>query len=346
MRRTTWAFALALSLAGAGEAHAQYLPYYYSAGGYGSGVGLGFFYQGRRLSLAGFLGGAAASRTYSGELVLVPPVLVAPGYAAYPPVIYSLRPTNGQQGSPRRGRPPAEDDTTGIDLDLLQKKPRPVETEPEEPPLPGKIVSKPSGPPVRPKEEAKPPDEPPPPPKKAKEPPEPPPVLPPPETDPKRESERLMNLGLVAFSTEGFGLAAQRFRQAVAADPKGARAHFLLAQAWFAVGRYREAVEAVHAGMGLHKNWPRAPFQPRVDLYSGIEPAFAEHLKRLETASKAAPKQGALKFLLAYELWFDGRRDEAVPLFRQARALSPDPTFIDQFLAAAVPGPVAAAPKG
>jgi hypothetical protein len=89
--------------------------------------------------------------------------------------------------------------------------------------------------------------------------------------------------------------------------------------------------------MRLHQNWPRAPFQPRLDLYGGIEPDFAEHLKRLEGALQQAPKQPALLFLLAYQLWFDGRRDEAVPLFRQARALTADPTFIDQFLAAVPP---------
>jgi hypothetical protein len=47
-----------------------------------------------------------------------------------------------------------------------------------------------------------------------------------------------------------------------------------------------------------------------------------------------------LLFLYAYELWFDGRRIEAIPLFRQARLMTADTTFIDRFLAAAAPGPV------
>jgi tetratricopeptide (TPR) repeat protein len=333
MRHITWALALTLSLAWAGDARAQYLPYYSYGGGYGQGGGLGFGYQRRGLSIFGFLGGFSGSRT-----VIVDPI--GPPLLG-PPVVYSVRPVIViQQGAPRRGRPTVEESTEGIDLDLVPPKKKPTyDPEPPgpEPPLPGKIVSKPTVPPVRPKEPPKPPEEPPPP--KAKELPKKPPA---PEADPKLEGARLVKLGLTAFSEETFGLAAHRFRQAAAADPKAARAHFLLAQAWLALGKYGEAVEAIHAGMRLHKNWPRAPFQPRVDLYGGIEPTFAEHLKRLDEAVKAAPKRPALKFLLAYELWFDGRRDEAVPLFRQARALAPDPTFIDQFLAAAAPGPVAA----
>ena len=37
----------------------------------------------------------------------------------------------------------------------------------------------------------------------------------------------------------------------------------------------------------------------------------------------------------AYQLWFDGRRPEAVARFRLAREVTADRTFIDQFLAAA-----------
>jgi hypothetical protein len=329
MKHITWALALTVSLAWAGEARAQfvppyyYYPYYSSGYGYGQS-GVGFAYLGRRFSVYGFFGGlsGAVSRNYA--LDVYAPAVVVPA----PPIV--LRPVPVfAQGEPRRGRdrrPTLEEEIAGIDLDLVEpKKPAPRPSVPDTPA---------PDPAVRPKEI---------PPPKEVTPPKP--KEPPPETGPKAESARLVKLGQAFFSAEAFGVAAHRFRQATLADPKGARAHFLLAQTWFALGKYRDAVDSIHAGMKLHKNWPKAPFQPRIDLYAGIETSLDEQLERLRAAVKAAPDQPALKFLLGYQLWFDdrpGSREEAVVLFRQARVLAPDRTFIDQFLAAAGPGPVAA----
>src|SRR5262249_15269160 len=150
------------------------------------------------------------------------------------------------------------------------------------------------------------------------------------------------NLGLAAFTAKEYGRAAQRFRQATAVEPALPRAHFLLAQAEFALGKYRSAVNAIHAGMRLQANWPNAAFQPRRELYKGKEEASAPHLKRREDVQKNNPEEPASLSLLPYQLCFDGRRDDALPLFRRARPLAPDPAFIDQFLRAAAPGPVAA----
>jgi hypothetical protein len=336
MKCVTWILAPLLSLACAGELRAQFPPYSYSGGG------LGFSYQRRNFSLFGSLGFASGRMAVNAAFGLVP----------YPPPPYEyygspvLR-TPGMRGFRPPPQPTLEDETAGIDLDLVPSKkpsspevvqaPRPAAPAVE---MPGKDVSK-QVPPVRPDDmppPPMPPPEPPPlPPQPAPPPkPEPPPA---PPVGPKEASAALTNLGLAAFSERAYGLAAHRFRQASAADPKGARAYFLLAQAQFALGKYAAAVESIHAGMRLHKDWPTAPFQPRLDLYGGIEPDFAAQLKHLEGAVRQAPERPELRFLLAYQLWFDNRRDEAVPLFRQARALTAEPRYIDAFLAAA------AAPK-
>jgi hypothetical protein len=332
MKRVTWTLAPLLALAWAGESRGQFLPYY-SPGGYGQGGGLVFSYQRRPLSLFGVLGGFSGGRLGMGGAYLLDPYGPPPLYG--PATVYVLPPVLMPPQAARgfRRQPTLEEETAGIDLDLVPSKKSSQELlhapAPAPPDLPGKDVSRPV-PPMRPGDVPAPEKVPPAPPRPPKkEPPRPP--------EPRDESTYLTNLGLAAFTAQAYGLAALRFRQASAADPKGARAHFLLAQAQFALGKYPAAVESIHTGMRLHKNWPRAPFQPRLDLYGGIEPDFAEHLQRLEGALKQAPKQPDLLFLLAYQLWFDGRRDEAVALFRQARALTPDPAFIDQFLAAAAP---------
>jgi hypothetical protein len=342
-QRLAWTLALPLALTCASEVRAQTL--YYDSGGSGFGRGLGFSYQRRNLSVFGFLGGSSFSRYGAGGPYFFdpygpPPLLYGP-YPP-PPVVILPPPVVLQRVGPRlvKPQPSLEDEIRGIDLDAVpttkessrqEKVPEPLPLD-----LPGKDVSKPV-PPVRPDDQAPPKDKAPP-----KKDPIPPPPPVPPKDGPKEESARLTNLGLAAFGEQAYGLAALRFRQATRADPNGARAHFLLAQAQFALGKYHQAVEAIHAGMRLHKDWPAAPFQPRLDLYGGIEEDFTEHLKRLEGAVKGDPNNLELLFLLAYQLWFDGRRDEAVARFRQARPLTPDPSFIDQFLAAAKAGQVVA----
>ncbi len=341
MQRFAWTLALPLALTCAGEARAQF-GFSFGSGGYGSGGGIGFSYQRRNLSLFGSLGGFSFGRYSAGGIYLADPYGPPPMlYGPYPPpaVVIVQPPVVLHRAGPRLvpPQPSLEDEIRGIDLDAvpsskpssreeLVPRPRPLE-------VPGGDAPRP----VRPAE-PKPQDKAAPPKKE----PAPPPPPPPPPEDPKQEAMRLMTMGLEAFGGEAYGLAAHRFRQATLVDPKGARAYFLLAQAQFALGKYSRAVEAVHAGMRLHKDWPAAPFQPRIDLYGAIEGDFTEHLKRLQAAVSGDPNNPELLFLLGYQLWFDGRRAEAVARFRQARPLAPDPRFIDQFLAAAKAGQVAA----
>jgi hypothetical protein len=342
-QRLAWTLALPLALTCAAEVGAQ--GFYYGSGGSVQGGGLGFSYQRRNLSVFGFLGGFSSSR-YSAGAYLYDPYGPPPVFYGPPTVVIVAPPVVLSRVGPRilKPQPSLEDEIRGIDLDQIPPSTKSLrEEKPPEPPppdLPGKDVSKPV-PPVRPPEQSPdklPPDKAPP---AKKQPVEPPPPVPP-KDDPKAETARLTNLGLAAFGGQAYGLAAHRFRQATQVDPNGARAYFLLAQAQFALGKYRQALETIQAGMRLHKNWPTAPFQPRLDLYGGIEPDFAEHLKRLEGAVKDDPNNPELLFLLAYQLWFDGRRDEAVARFRQARPLTADPSFINQFLAAAKAGLVVA----
>lgn len=154
-----------------------------------------------------------------------------------------------------------------------------------------------------------------------------------PDPDPKIEYAWLIALGREAFAAQEYGRATQRFRQATALVPNEQLAHFLLAQAEFALGKYREAVVAIHAGMRRQRDWPTTPFRPR-DLYGANAADYDEHGRRLQAAVTGQPNDPVLLFLYAYQLWFDGRRDDALPLFRKALPLVADSQFIEWFLEA------------
>jgi hypothetical protein len=164
---------------------------------------------------------------------------------------------------------------------------------------------------------------------------EPPPWIPPPE---EREDERarLLRLGREAMAGGEYGRAAERFRQASGVAPREALPPLLLAQALLALGKYRDAVDALHTGLALERDWPASVFRP-LELYGANVADYSEHLRRLEETLARYPDDPVLLFLNAYALWFDGRKDEARLLFRRALPGAPDPAVIERFLGA-MPG--------
>ena len=150
--------------------------------------------------------------------------------------------------------------------------------------------------------------------------------------DPRVESERQIKLGREAYAAREFGKATQRFRDAARGAPGESLPYFLLGQSLFSAGRYPEAVEAIRVGVVLRPDWPAVRFPPR-DLYGPNPADFNDHLRRLREALLLLPDDPALLFLTGYELWIDGRQDEARPLFERAKQGVPDPAVIDRFLA-------------
>lgn len=151
------------------------------------------------------------------------------------------------------------------------------------------------------------------------------------DTNPLVEQARQLALGKEAFSQRAFGLAAQHFRQATFAAPQDPQGFFALAEALAALGKYRDAVRAIHDGMRLRPDWPTQPFQP-VEYFQGIPADYAEMLRTLEELLTSRRDDAVLLFLYAYHLWFDGRKDEARVLFLRAAAVVPDRSDCDRFL--------------
>lgn len=162
------------------------------------------------------------------------------------------------------------------------------------------------------------------------------PPVPAPQLEPKDEAGRLLGLGKEAFAAGQYGRAAFRFRQAIEIEPDEPLAQFLLAQTLFALGKYPEAVAAVHEGLRLQPGWPKSRFRP-LDLYGDNVADYPAHLAGLREALGREPDDPVLLFLFACELWFDGRQEEAVPLFQRAAARGADKGDCERFLLARPP---------
>lgn len=350
MRHAATVTVFAAALAVAADVHGQVVlvpvPYdSYAFPGKGYGVR---YKKGGNLTLSAYYSSGYGYGGLGTAGWALPTLPALPGYYGVPPPVTGVvtgRLSMNYYAPAPAARPAWRSEVEGIDLDLVPpKKPprdeapppqvRPKLVEPERQ-LPGVDVSKPK-PPMRPRDDEAKIDVPPP---RQDPPPQPPPA----KDNPREANAQLIDLGLAAFAAQEYGSAAQRFRQATLIEPNVALAHFLLGQAQLALGKYDEAVAAIHDGLKLHKNWPNVPFHPRVEMYKGNEADFVMHLKRLEDV--LAKKANAdLLFLYAYQLWYDGRRKDAVPFFRQARPLARDPVYIDRFLAAVPPEPIALKP--
>lgn len=294
--------------------------------------GIGFSYRGSRLRVSGFfstgysVGYLPAPGFYPGPS----PLPFAPGF----PI-----PTSGYIDSrvsytviaptvtliPRAPLPlaPVEADLSGVDLEVspsplkLYESKRIIKTE-------GKLLD------LKPKELV-----PPPVPVKEKEEKFKPIPIPKAEFPvPKKEDLSPLGQGLTAFSTGEYGLAAFHFHEAILADPSAGRPLFLLAQTFVAQGKFRAAVDTIHKGLKNAPDFPVSLFNPRAELYKGVEEEYELQRKLLDDLVTEDPKNGPYLFLQGYLTWFEGRRDEARKIFVAARLLAPDPWFVDQFLKA------------
>jgi hypothetical protein len=313
MAHLRWPAALLLCLAWMAEAQAQLIissnPYDGGVAAYGYGLGVRHRHRRHRLSISGFVSGSYVAGGFS----------YSPFWSPYGVTVQRVNVIVQPAPTVVLRQPPAqvvrvEDDISGVDLDeidpiTLKKR------KPEERPAPV----------VQPRAEKKPP-----PAKRPAPPPPPPPQVP---EDPNVNIPDPVERGKKAFAAREYGLAAQRFRQAIQVDPAAPLPHFLLAQAQFALGKYWDAVKTIRAGMDRKNDWPTTKFPPRA-LYQGNELDFLGHLKRLEDAVDKHPQDAALLFLLGYELWFDGKRAKARALFQKAKPLTPNPVYLDRFLKA------------
>ncbi len=157
------------------------------------------------------------------------------------------------------------------------------------------------------------------------------PAAPPDDLKPKAELQRLLRVGNDYFAEGKYAQALAQYERAIAAAPLEPFGYFHQAQADLALGKYTQAVVAIQRGLRLHPHWQTADFQPRA-LYRDRSGEFQQHLATLAELTGKNPNDESLLFLLGYQLWFDGKRDEAIVLLRKAATLAVDPTFTNRFL--------------
>jgi hypothetical protein len=153
------------------------------------------------------------------------------------------------------------------------------------------------------------------------------------ELKPADEVTGLVTRGQKAFAMGEYARAERCFQLAGQVAPGEAVSFFFLAQAQFAMGKYQEAVENIQAGLRLDPHWPLSPFQPG-KLYEGEPGEFTEQLRHLAEVLGRFPDDPFLLFLMGYQLWFDGKPDEARQWFARAAALTPDKAFLNLFIKA------------
>jgi len=151
------------------------------------------------------------------------------------------------------------------------------------------------------------------------------------EIEQRAEMQKHIRTGNDAFANGEYGVALKRYELAVGAAPLEPMGYFHLAQAQLALGKHAPAVASIQRGLRLHSKWPESGFQPRA-LYGDRGGEFDQHLAQLADLIAKNLNDDSLLFLLAYELWFDAQRDQAIKLFERAAALAFDTTFIDRFL--------------
>jgi hypothetical protein len=149
-----------------------------------------------------------------------------------------------------------------------------------------------------------------------------------PEADPLSEAARLAKLARTSLASGEYGQAIEWLNQALELAPGNAELTSLQSQAQFASGDYADAVKALQTGIAAHANWPALELKPR-DL---LGKAFDAKLADLKAAAAANPESAALQFLLAHQLWFDGRRDDAAAIFKGLTDRLANPRAVEPFL--------------
>lgn len=142
---------------------------------------------------------------------------------------------------------------------------------------------------------------------------------------------KALRAGNAAFALGNYQTALKHYEQAQTAAPLNPLPAFHIGQVHFALGQYGKAVVALQRGLKWHAKWPESGFSVRA-LYGDRAAAFQQQLAKLADAVEDNPNDDSLLFLLGYQLWFDGKRDDAVVFFKRASALRVGGVHLDRFL--------------
>jgi thioredoxin-like negative regulator of GroEL len=139
--------------------------------------------------------------------------------------------------------------------------------------------------------------------------------------DGRTRADRLIASGDQSFWDQKYGVAASKYRDAIAKAPDYPEAHFRLAHAKFAIGHFDSAFTEFLLALELAGSGDR-PYFSLEQLYLGDKLAKQQHFDRLNDAMLREPSDGSLVFLYALCLHYDGRPLEARELFVKSSTLA------------------------
>jgi tetratricopeptide (TPR) repeat protein len=133
-----------------------------------------------------------------------------------------------------------------------------------------------------------------------------------------------VSLGRRAFWRGQYDQALAHWELALAENPDSGVIRLLLAQAYFALGKYDAAASAVQAAMHSlpQRDWGSVVRNYR-NIYANIQDD-TDQLRKLEAARTAQPDEVKLRFLLGYHFGFLGHPRQAVTELDKALALQPN----------------------
>jgi len=143
-----------------------------------------------------------------------------------------------------------------------------------------------------------------------------------------------MTFGDCVFRSGNLHRAAERYEQAMAADPRAAAPRVRLAQVALVRGQYSEAANRFREALSIEPDWLVNALDIQ-SLYS--EPAeYARHIAKLESHLHAQPGDRDAWFVLGAQWYLSGQTRKAADVFLRLTDRKGDPTLA-AFLQASTP---------
>lgn len=149
----------------------------------------------------------------------------------------------------------------------------------------------------------------------------------------RERAEERVKVGDRLFRAKDYRRAAERYQQAVDADPGDARPYVRLAQLAVARGRYAEAADHLREAQAAQPGWQRRAGD--VQNLFGDPADFDAVLNRLESHLQTHPDDRDAWLVLGAELYLTGRRDRAADVLLRLTDRDDDDGTLGGFLSAA-----------
>ncbi len=148
-------------------------------------------------------------------------------------------------------------------------------------------------------------------------------------------AEKFRDRGLRHMSQGNYRQAADAFKLAAETNQHDPAARLYATHAYFANGRYRDAVKFLRRAFELQPRVAYLNFDLRDDY--GRKSDFDRHLKALERASRQSPRNIDRLVLHGYVLSFSNQRDLAWQPLIQAYKINPDDALVRRLMETAQP---------